>query len=255
MEQLQDFLFGADGSRFTMLFEAVRYLVAGPGNVILDLFNVASPALSDEGYLERQRDLTMPVGIAFWIAVILIYFVLRRIRLSKSQLAGVRRIATDATRPVTNSVTAWLHTNKDQWTARQVWGAIWRAEVAHLALYVGMPLAMESLRVIIFIMFLPLTVMGVGNKGPFFAGTLDHVSSPVCWTFVSFCKSPSAEMRNLSPAEEALCRAGHCPALSTFMVDPFGWVWKLVWAAISVTWIGLWRRKQRLRNAQPPPAP
>ncbi len=254
MEQLQDFLFGADGSRFTVLAEAVRYLVAGPGNAILDLFNVASPAGSEEGYLERQRDLTMPVGIAFWIAVILIYFVLRRIRLSKARLADVRRFAADASRPLTNSVSAWLHSTRDSWTGRQAWGASWRAEVVHLALYVAIPLTMESMRLLVFLMFLPFTVMGFGEKNPLFAGTLDHVSSPVCWTFVSWCKSPSAEFRDLSPAEEALCRAGQCPPPSTRMVDPFGWVWKLAWAAISLTWIGLWRRKQRLRNARPPPA-
>ncbi len=254
MEQLQDFLFGADGSRFTILAEAIRYLVAGPGNVILDLFNVASPAGSDESYVERQRDLTMPVGIAFWIAALLIYCVLRRLRLSKAQLAELRRIADDASRPVASSVSAWLHANRDRWTTRQAWGAAWRAEVVHLALYVGTPLSLETLRVIVFFMFLPLTVMGAGNKGPFFAGTLDHVSSPVCWTVVSWCKSPSAEVRDLRPAEEALCRAGQCPPLSSRKVDPFGWVWKVAWAAISLAWIGLWRRKVRLRNAQSPRA-
>ncbi len=254
MEQLQDFLFGADGSRFTVLVEAVRYLVAGPGNVILDLFNVASPDGSDAGYVERQRDLAMPVGVVFWIAVLLIYLVLRRLRLRAGALAGARRSVAVASRPVADSVAAWLRSHRDRWTARQAWGAIWRAEVVHLALTMAIPLTLETLRLVMFLMFLPLTVLGPGNKGPFFAGTLDHVASPVCWTFVSWCRSPSAAIRDLRPAEEALCRAGQCPPLSSRMADPFGWVWKLAWAAISATWIGLWRRKLRLREAHPPPA-
>jgi hypothetical protein len=252
MELLQDFLFGADGSRFTMLAEAIQYLVAGPGNVILDLFGLVSPAPSDESYLQRQVSWAMPLGIAFWIVVLLVIYAMRRPRAAKSGDAGLGAVAPGALRPIARRVSSLWQSIRGKWTVRDMWGAAWRAEVVHLALYVGIPLSLETLRVIVFFLFLPLTVLGVGNKGPFFAGTLDHIASPVCWTFVSWCKSPSAEFRDLSPAEEALCRAGRCPPPSSRMVDPFGWVWKLAWAAISLTWIGLWRRRQR--NAQLPPA-
>jgi hypothetical protein len=129
---------------------------------------------------------------------------------------------------------------------RDVWGAVWRAQVVHLALYAGVPLLLESARAIVFVLFLPLTVMGVGEKRGLYEGTLDHLAPPICWQFVSARRSPDSEPRAPTATEMQACvRPGRCEAHPVYYADPLGWTWKFAWAALSVLWIVRWRYRQR----------
>lgn len=225
-------------------------LVTGPGAMLAELFVPARVPGEDEA----RHELVVTLGILFWIALLPVGLVLWRA--ARRRWAGAARravpgIAGAARQLEEDGISTWRRITRD-WTWREVWGVVWRAEAVHLFLYAGVPLLSETARVVAFVALMPLMILGVGEKRGFYEGTFDHLARPVCWTFASTCRSPSHEFRSATESERAQCSAGQCPPDSVWLVDPYWWVWKGAWAVIALAWIGRWRNRQRLAGEPPP---
>ncbi|MEO8508150.1 MAG: hypothetical protein ABI593_11005 [Betaproteobacteria bacterium] len=221
-------------------------LVTGPGALLAELFGPARVPGDDE----VRHEFVVTLGILFWLVLLPVGGVLwRAVRrrstradgLAGPRIAGARQLEADG-------IAVWRRITRD-WTWPQVWGVTWRAEAVHLFLYAGVPLLLETARVVAFVAFLPLTIMGVGEKRGLYEGTFDHLARTICWTFASDCPSPAAEFRKRTATENAQCqRAGNCPGGPVLVRDDVRWPWKLAWAAIALPWIVLWRMGQRQRR-------
>ena len=222
---------------------SLTFLLTGPGALLANLLAPVLEPVDDEAW----HHFTVTLGLVFWLVLLLIAGLLwpmarrrwARLATAGSPAGAVRRHGRPPKVPCTRCGNAQARV-----TFAKLWGAAWRAEAVHLAVYVLVPLLFETARMALFIMFLPFTVMGVGEKRGMFEGTFDHLARPVCWVFVSYCPSPAAEFRALTPVEVAQCQqTGSCPRGPVLIRDGARWQWKLLWAALAVPWIVLWWRK------------
>jgi hypothetical protein len=139
------------------------------------------------------------------------------------------------------------------WTLAQALGAAWRAQLVHVALYTAAPLLWEAIRLMLFAALLPLTILGPGNKAGPYDGTLDHLKSPSCWTFVTFCAGPHSAYLHRPVVHTSECTAsGDCPPGHVRVRDQGGWIWKLCWLTFTLTWIRVWRKGNLPRSSSPP---
>lgn len=228
---------------------SLTFLLTGPGALLANLLAPFLDPVDDEAW----HHFTVTLGLVFWLVLLLIAGLLwPMVRRRWGRIAtGGSPAGAIATWPSVRSVMHALRESAGRLTLAKLWGAAWRAEAVHLALYVLVPALFETARMVLFIMFLPLTVMGVGEKRGMFEGTFDHLARPVCWVFVSYCPSPAGEFRTLTPVEVAQCQqAGTCPHGPVLVRDGARWQWKLLWAALAVPWIVLWWRTPPSRPRQ-----
>jgi len=253
MEYLRERLFGPNGARLDTFAEALTSLLAAPGRALLMIF---SNPESDEMLISNVRDFALPLGIVCWLVALFVarvaWYATRRPE-ALARADRVTRYAVAMSRRIGHRVASQWRALAHEWTWPDVWGAAWRAEVVHLALYLGVPLLLESLRVLAFGLTLPFSVLG-GYKGETFAGAVKHLKNPVCLVFASNCRSPSHNFRSATDSEKAQCSAGPCPPDTVWLVDPYWWVWKGAWAVIALAWIRRWRKRQPPAGALPPAA-
>lgn len=223
-------------------------LLTAPGNLILSL--LVPLAASDD---EARASLAVTIGLVFWLAVLLFGWLgasrLRRLYANARQtmrpadaliLHGLNEAGSGARRAV-ESVS---------WPA--VWGAAWRAEVVHLGLYVLVPLAWEGGRAVLIMVFFPLMMLGFGDKHVSATdGTLAHLRSPECWTFVGFCSGPRSDFLHEPVIDASTCVSpGNCAPGRALVPDSGGWLWKVLWALLSLAWIGAWRNPPESTRTQ-----
>lgn len=202
---------------------------------------------------EANADLFVTLGIVFWLVVLLtlrLFWSVLWPWLQKSAPAGSRLAqhqAQTAGRSTMRSLQRFLGT----WSWPEVWGAVWRAQVVHIALYAAWPLMWEAARLALLIIFLPFTILSFADqKRDATDGTLDHLARPACWTFITPCAGPRSDFLHTPVIEASQCRsAGDCPPGVAIVSDFGGWGWKGLWAALSIVWIGIWRQKRRLKTA------
>lgn len=218
---------------------------AVPGGWILDLVLPGIP-FDDEG----RAALDITAGLLFWAIVAVVgCLVVKRVvarwrlrsRLSPSQAAGEQRRVPVA------AVKAWsdLRARAAAWTWADAWGATWRAQAVHLALYAAVPLAWEAARTAIFIILLPFTLLSFADqKRELTDGTLDHLRDPRCWTFVTPCAGPRSDILHTPVVHSAECVNGSCPPGRPVVTDLGGAGWKVLWAALSFGWILAWLRRR-----------
>lgn len=226
----------------------LTFLLTGPGELLVRLLLPSNPW--DDG--EARAHFAVTLGILFWIVVLVTlrfsWSVLRP-ALKQSAAAGsqfAQHRALAAGRAAMQTLRRFVGT----WSWPEVWGATWRAQVVHVALYAGWPVLWESARLALVIMLLPFSILSFADqKRGATDGTLDHLARPACWTFVTPCAGPRSDFLHTPVIEASQCRsAGDCPPGVAIVSDFGGWGWKGLWAAISIVWIGLWLQKRR-RNA------
>jgi hypothetical protein len=216
----------------------LTWLLTDPGGFLVDL-------LYPPGFVESEAGahLSVTLGLVFWIVLLL------AARLAWPRFGpAVMRAGRYGTQRGLRGLGS-LSAMRGRWSWPVAWGAVWRAEAVHLGLVALLPAALETARVAAFVLFLPFSLMGVGEKRGLYEGTFDHLHRPVCWTFVSWCPSPSAEFAGVSWIEESRCRLqGGCPpAAPRLLGDRYASVWRLAWAVITLTWIVAWHRRRRPR--------
>ena len=209
-------------------------IVTVPGELLLALWRPS--AFETES--EARADLAISLGVVFWILLLVVGILSWR-----RWQPGARALTAMA---VKSGLAGWEMTTR-QWRAlagpltwRRTWGMVWRAELAHLAVYALLPLGWAAGRAMLFVLFMPFSVMSFGDQ-PGEKGTFDHLRRPECWTFVSLCASPSAQFRGLTALERTACQQGKkCPSLPISYSDRWQMAWKLLWTVLATLWIARW---------------
>jgi hypothetical protein len=213
-------------------------LLTVPGNILLNLF------LDADGPKELiLRESMAPwLGAVFWLTLLLAFRlarpIARALRLSPRVpgMQGRRRAPT------------WR--GYRDFRARDGWAAIWRAQVVHLALYLGLPLLWEAGRGALIAVFLPILIIGFGDRHIARTdGTLDHLRTPACWTFVGLCPGPRSHFLEDPVMDLSQCVRDACPPGQSKVPDFGGWGWKVLWLAISMGWLSWWWRFRRATAA------
>lgn len=206
--------------------DALTFLLTGPGQFWARLFFVAAADPDSEA----QADLAVTLGLATWVVALLVLWVLVRrgwrLRLHAPQrwLGSLRRVAGG-------------------WTPQRVAGALWRAQAAHLALYLALPLAWEVPRWVYFGATAPLWVIGPGQGPNATDGTLAHLRSPACWTFVTPCSGPHSNFLQGPREPRAQQPTKGVPGLLGPLATTEGWFVKGLWALATLAWLAHWRRR------------
>ena len=219
-------------------------IVTAPGELLLALWTPSEFT----GESEARADLAISLGLMFWMAVLTIGLLSRR--------RWDSMVSALACAAIGLGQTGW-ETALRQWRAfarpgtwRRAWSIVWRAEMAHLAVYALIPSGIAAGRAVLFGLFLPFSVMSFADQ-PGASSAFDHLRRPVCWTFVSLCASPSAQFRGLTALELSACqRAERCPTLPIAYSDRWQWAWKLLWAALATLWIARWWRSHESASAK-----
>lgn len=218
----------------TMQVMDLTPIVTAPGELLLALWNPSEFKAESE----VRADLAISLGLLFWMLVLMSAALLRRRwHSSVSMLTGV---AVGLGLAGWETAVRWWRTLAGPGAWQRTWGVVWRAEMAHLAVYGLLPLGIAAGRAVLFVLFLPFSVMSFADQ-PGGSRAFDHLRRPQCWTFVSFCASPSAQFRALTASEESACQRGaRCPTLPIAYSDRWQWAWKLLWAALAAWWIARW---------------
>ena len=212
--------------------DSLLALLTIPGNWLLRL------ALHANGVQEAALSETLApwLGAVFWLTLILI------IR-SAPPLARLLRGET-IPRPAQQDHSATTMPRLPIPSGGTLWGAMWRAQIVHLVLYLGFPLIWEAGRWTLIAMLLPLMIIGFGDTTLARTdGTLDHMARPACWTFAGPCSGPSSAFLYTPVIDLSQCQRDICPPGEPALRDFGGWGWKALWLVISLIWIWRWRRK------------
>jgi hypothetical protein len=71
--------------------------------------------------------------------------------------------------------------------ASLLWAAALRAEIAHLALFVLLPLLNVLIHLMLGIVLLPFLLLGAGDRGMDPAAPKSHLGDPGCWIVLAPC--------------------------------------------------------------------
>jgi hypothetical protein len=160
------------------------------------------------------------LGAVFWVIVFAVCRVAWDLRRPLARRFG--RVAAPARAGLAEKardLRVWI----ESWTPRAAWSVLWRAEAAHLIVYVLPQLAIAGAKLALFVLFLPFSVMSFADQtGPL--ARLEPLDRPVCWTFASWCATPLVDSNSAQIA------------------------FKLAWFALALVWIAAWHRR-RLRRS------
>ncbi len=209
--------------------DSLTFLLTGPGGLLTDLL-LPTPAWPEDG--EAHADLVVTLGIAFWLLTALVLRLFWALVRRSSPQAPARVLWTHAMAAPARAA-RWQ--GDGSW--RPIWGWVWRAQAAHLALYGGVPLIWEAARWALLIVTAPLWVVGPGSGPGATDGTLAHWRQPACWTFVTLCPGPHSHFLHTSVIQASQCVGGVCPPGITRLPDTGGWLAKGLWAALALAWI------------------
>ena len=188
-------------------------LLTVPGGWLLTLLAPPEIAASDS---EARADLVVTRGLGAWAAALVLLALAWRRWGRRCAHNGLQRHTGVAAHAGQQAA----HAAMRRWDGAALWGLTWRAQVAHGFVYAVAPLLWELATAALFIVALPFSVMGFGDRVDHSGGVLDHLLQPACWTFATVCPWP--------PGSGAVAA-------------------KLTWAVLAVVWVILWRRRRKPR--------
>ena len=188
-------------------------LLTVPGGWLLALLAPPEIAASDS---EARADLVVTLGLGFWAAALVLLALAWRRWGRRYAHNGLKRQAGVAAHAGQQAAQAAMR----HWDGAALWGLVWRAQVVHGLVYAVAPLLWELATVALFVVALPFSVMGFGDRVDQSGGMLDHLLQPACWTFATVCPWPPG--------------SGAAGA-------------KLTWAVLAVAWVAYWKRTRGAR--------
>jgi hypothetical protein len=73
-----------------------------------------------------------------------------------------------------------------------VWGAAWRAQASHLAIFALLPVIAAGVRLLLGLVLLPVLIVGFGDRQADGPTEMSHLRQPGCWVALAPC--PAASM-------------------------------------------------------------
>lgn len=131
------------------------------------------------------------------------------------------------------------------------WSVLWRAQVAHLAVFVVVPLLATVARVALGLVLLPFLILGPGNRDASLGAELAHLQRPGCWVMLAPCPLADRALAALPvdpPQEAAPELAPYAPpAPEPFLPIPQSLTVRHLWFLLWLGWLGvfLFRRERR----------
>jgi hypothetical protein len=98
-----------------------------------------------------------------------------------------------------------------------VWSALWRAQVVHLVLFVGAPVLLGLLKLLLSIVFLPFLLLSFGDTKRDEGSS--HLQEIGCWVALAPCSVAHKPLMNL-PSPQSASPEPTAPSLATEAPDP-----------------------------------
>jgi len=220
-------------------------LLTASGEWLLRLLPAAPAAGSEE-----RAHLAVTLGIVVWLLALLGVGALWRLqpKASRDRRSAQLRRADARLVGGRDGLLAWLRPLVAPWTARQVFGAVWRVELAHLLVYALLPALWVGGNLAWFAVTIPLRVASFSESTRgWYDGSLDHLHLTRCWIVAAPCPGPQVDERlGALVVQLPGCPAGaSCLPPAVAPVERSGWRWRLLWASLALTWIVLWRNALR----------
>lgn len=81
--------------------------------------------------------------------------------------------------------------------ARLAWGALWRAQAVHVAVFAVGPIVLALLQVAWALVSLPFLLVGAGSREVAVGVAVKHLASPGCWVALAPCALAQQEVFDL----------------------------------------------------------
>jgi hypothetical protein len=138
---------------------------------------------------------------------------------------------------------------------RFAWSVLWRAQAAHLAVFVAIPLLATLARVGLGLVLLPFLILGPGNRDESFGAELAHLKRPGCLVMLASCPLADRALSALPvdpPPEAAPELAPYGPPEpEPFLAVPQSFtvrhLWLLLWLGSLVIFLVRRERRRKLR--------
>lgn len=119
-----------------------------------------------------------------------------------------------------------------------LWAAAVRAQIAHLLLFVLVPLLSVLMRVMFAIVFMPFFLLGGGDRNVQLGAPMSHLHDPRCWIALAPCAAADRTLFTLgetaTPPRNAAVRP--TPSASANVVDPLPVTWRHAWFLAWLAW-------------------
>jgi hypothetical protein len=140
------------------------------------------------------------------------------------------------------------------------WAAAWRAQVAHWAVLVVLPLALVLARVLWGVALLPFALLGAGDRHMDLTAGLSPLRQPACWVVLMPCALADQTVWAMPWAEGLASDSapdGGVAQAEPFLPLPTAITLRHVWFGLWLAWfvLHLWRREQRTRASLPSRSP
>lgn len=124
------------------------------------------------------------------------------------------------------------------------WAAIWRAHVAHIALFVIAPGVVSLGKLVLAIVFIPFFLIGEGEVNSNLGSEVSHLVNPKCWLALASCAAAERSVPGLPHRAESLSAAevapNSMPEIEPFMEFPSSLTWRHVWFGAWLVWFLLY---------------
>ncbi len=129
------------------------------------------------------------------------------------------------------------------------WGALWRAQAAHLAVFAAGPIVVALLQLAWALVGLPFLLVGAGNREVTVGVAVKHLASPGCWVALAPCAFAQREVLDVGGSGDAAA-GGQDAAAPGAGGEPVALNVRQVWFALWLVWLGVFlvrreRRRQR----------
>lgn len=114
-----------------------------------------------------------------------------------------------------------------------VWSALWRAQVAHLAIFALVPALAALVQMTLGVLLFPFLLVGFGDK-EIGAGTqVSHRASPGCWIVVMPCPVAERTVAHLPMLREEPQAE---PSTEPFLPRPSDLTLRHIWFVLWLVW-------------------